>query len=142
MNTTEVAELLGTEPRRLRQFLRSSASSFVAVGSSSRYDFTDRDLPTLRKRFGEWTRGARTTPPANGNKPKLPKPAAPAQPTQRQVDMAVWVEEEEQHGPIVLPDLRDPVVRAEVRRVAREQEERLMLQLMAAGLHITQLGDR
>lgn len=142
MNTTEVAELLGTEPRRLRQFLRSTASTFVAVGSSSRYDFTDRDIPTLRKRFGEWSRGARTTPATNGHKPKAPKPAAPAQPTQREVDVAVWIEEEEEHGPIVLPDLRDPAVRAAVRRVAREQEERLMLKLMAVGLHITQLGDR
>lgn len=38
-----------------------------------------------------------------------------------------------------LPDIRDPRVRARVRRIAREQEDRLELQLLAVGLHITQI---
>jgi hypothetical protein len=44
MDTSEVAEKLGTTPRILRQFLRSPSSTFVAVGSGSRYDFTAKDL--------------------------------------------------------------------------------------------------
>ena len=50
-------------------------------------------------------------------------------------DEAVWAEE----GPITLPDIRNARVRAEVRRVAREQDLQLRRLLLAAGLHVTQM---
>lgn len=129
MDTNQVADKLGTTPRRLRQFLRSQGSTFQAVGSGARYEFTDRDLPTLNSRFHEW----------NGSK------AAPMQlitVTERRSDDAkdrkVWDEE----GPIVLEDIRIPKVRERVRRIAAEQEARLDMRLLAAGLHITQMRVR
>ncbi len=50
-------------------------------------------------------------------------------------DQAVWAEE----GPIDLPDIRNPRVRAEVRRLAEAQSLRLETRLLAAGLHVTQM---
>ena len=55
MDTKDVAQRIGTTPRTLRQFLRSAYSTFVPVGSGARYDFTERELPTISKRFREWT---------------------------------------------------------------------------------------
>jgi hypothetical protein len=59
--------------------------------------------------------------------------------SQEQIDQRVWQEEEASgafNGHI--PDIRDPKVRAEVRRIAAEQERRLEERLIAAGLHVLQ----
>jgi hypothetical protein len=47
----------------------------------------------------------------------------------------VWFEE----GPIRIEDIRDPRVRARVKRDAQAAEMRLMLLLLAKGMHVTQL---
>jgi hypothetical protein len=134
MDTTSVAEHLGTTPRKLRAFLRSEGSTFAAVGSGARYDFTDADLPALRSRWAAWT-GTRVPTPA-------PSPVRPAGANsaghQAARDRAVWDEE----GPIVLADIRDPAVRAVVRARAKAEEARLDALLLAAGLHITQMRVR
>jgi hypothetical protein len=132
MDTREVAEHLGTTPRVFRQFLRSPISTYVAVGSGARYDFTERDLPTIKKRFAEWNTEGKPKPEGERKAPVVK--ATPVSP----VDEEVWADE----GPIVLEDIRDPRVRARVKRDARAAEERLELILIAAGLHISQLGDR
>lgn len=139
MDTTEVAGVIGTTPRILRQFLRSPMSTFVAVGSGARYDFTDKDLSTLKRRFSEWQGAGKPRPDsAKKAKPKADaKPRAKAD-VQRERDLAEWAEE----GPVSLDDIRDPKVRARVKANARAAEDRLELRLMATGLHITQLGDR
>lgn len=121
MDTKTVAELIGTTPRVLRRFLRDKGSTFTAVGSNARYDFTDRDLPTIRTRFNAW-QGCTSAP--------LPVVIIP------QPDPPVC----DDGDACVLEDIRDPCVRARVRRIAQEQEDRLDLMLMAAGLHITQLA--
>lgn len=142
MDTTEVAEKLGTTPRLLRQFLRSDYSTFQAVGSGARYDFTNKDLPSLEKRFGEWRKDGKPRPNDSAPKPKAtntPKASAtPKDEKQRLADRQVWAEE----GPVVLEDIRDPRVRARVKADARAAEERLMMRLAAQGLHLFQLGDR
>ncbi|MEV7329578.1 hypothetical protein [Micromonospora sp. NPDC093244] len=133
MNTAEVAEALGTTPRTLRQFLRSPSSPVKAVGSGVPYKFSESDLPTLRQRFADWNWTG---------KPKAKTTRVNARPQrkdgtcdqERQRDEAVWAED----GPVVLEDLDDPEVRAKVRRIAAEQEARLELRLLAAGLHISQ----
>lgn len=135
MDTTEVAEKLGTTPRVLRQFLRSDHSTFVAVGSGARYDFNDRDFPTLQKRFGEW-QGAGKPKPEGSKKTKSPSKAKA--PTQLIKDSQEW----EAEGPVVIEDIRDPRVRARVKRAAAAAEAELMMLLLSKGLHITQLGDR
>lgn len=136
MNSAEVAEALGTTPKTLRAFLRSPSSTFVAVGSGARYEFTESDLPTLKKKFTEWKGSGK--PKATTPKRKTPKPRVSAEDRRAIKDQEVWVEE----GPIKLDDLRDPRVRARVRAQADAAEERLALLLLSKGLHITQLGDR
>lgn len=50
----QVATLLGTEAKTLRQFLRSDASTFEAVGSGGRYEFTEADVPKIKTEFEAW----------------------------------------------------------------------------------------
>jgi hypothetical protein len=143
MNTKEVADAIGTSARTLRQFLRSPSSTFVAVGSGARYEFTEDELPTLRKRFAEWSGNGKPKALSdrrkgtNGTPPVSRQRSTPSDRLQR--DQEVWAEEGEV---IVIPDIRDPRVRARVRAEAEAQEDRLNMLLMRAGLHITQLGDR
>lgn len=140
MDTSEVAEYLNTTPRLLRAFLRSPISTYAAVGSGSRYEFTSRDLPTIEKRFNEW-KGAGKPKPSTA--PKTPNTKARAAASQAQQDTRVWDDEESlDDGVPELEDIRDPRVRARVRRAADDAENRLALLLLAKGLHITQLGDR
>jgi DNA-binding transcriptional MerR regulator len=138
MDTAEAAEKLGTTPRVLRQFLRSGHSTFAPVGSGARYDFTEKDLKTLERRFAAWNADGKPRPD-NAKKPKTRSGAKSTKADrQRLRDEQEWAEE----GPVTLEDIRDPRVRARVQADARAAEDRLMLRLMAAGLHITQLGDR
>jgi hypothetical protein len=134
MDTKTVAEAIGTTPRVLRQFLRSGDSTFVAVGSGARYEFTEADIPTLVKRFSLWQGAGKP-------KPKTPTPVPVVQQAKaaeiRKRDEAEWAEE----GPVSLEDIRNPRVRARVKRDAQAAEARLMVLLMAKGLHITQRGN-
>lgn len=142
MDTTEAAKRLGTTPRQLRQFLRSRSSTFVAVGSGSRYDFTEQDVPTLERRFSEWqATGKKKAGTVKVTKPKATTPPilAPMRkraPSKR--DVETWKEE----GTVKIEDIRNPRVRARVTADARAAEDRLTLLLLAKGLHISQLGDR
>jgi DNA-binding transcriptional MerR regulator len=133
MDTNEVAEAIGTNARTLRQFLRSGTSTYVAVGSGARYDFTEADLPTLTKRFSEWKGGGK--PSTTAKKKTQRKSKAEIQRTR---DEAEWEDE----GMVELQDIRDPRVRRRVLADAAAAEARLEVLLMARGLHVTQLGDR
>lgn len=134
MDTSEAAARLGTTPRILRQFLRSAVSTFVAVGSGSRYDFTETDLVTLQRRFSDWRTGDRSAAP----KKTTPTPKSPRKrPEVSREDRKVWEEE----GPVVVPDIRNPRIRARVLAEARAAEQRLTLLLMSQGMHVSQLGD-
>lgn len=135
LDTRAVAEYLNTTPKTLRQFLRSPQSTFTAVGSSSRYEFTQRDLPTIQKRFSEWSAGRS---PVVVTPTRAPRVVHLAERRTVDRDRAVWDEE----GPITLADLRDPRVRAQVRAIAQEQERRLDEMLLAVGLHVTQMMAR
>jgi hypothetical protein len=108
-------------------------STFVAVGSGSRYEFTERDLPTLRKRFAEW-QGAGRPKPADAT----PKTAPRKTKTSKTTDAKVWADEETAERIPVLEDIRDPRVRARVQAAARAAEDRLNMLLLAHGVHISQ----
>lgn len=136
MDTKEVASALGTTPRVFRQFLRSPMSTFQAVGSGARYEFTERDLPTLEKRFAEW-QGAGKPRPDNVNTP-TPSVKPSRSETNKIQDELVWAEED----PVVLDDIRDPKIRARVRRNAQAAEDRLTMLLLAKGMHISQLNNK
>lgn len=74
MNTREVAELLGTTPKTLRAFLRADRR-YNNVGSADRYEFTRRQIPTLKRHFTAWAGGralATTKPDIDGRRPIPP----------------------------------------------------------------------
>jgi hypothetical protein len=133
MDTGEVAEAVGTTPRILRQFLRSRMSTFVSVGSGSRYEFEDRDLPTIIARFADWSKAGKPKAMVPAVKKRKPSKAI----VQKAKDKAMWEEE----GHVELEDIRDPRVRRRVRQAAREAEQRLEMLLMSKGMHVSQRGD-
>lgn len=136
MDTKEVAGQIGTTPRLLRQFLRSPHSTFVPVGSGGRYDFTERELPTIAQRFGQWQAAGKPRPAAKTDtKPKATRASAREKQIER--DRAVWSEE----GQVQLEDIRDPRVRARVKADAEAAENRLMELLIAKGFHVSQSGN-
>lgn len=138
MDTTQVATSLGTTPRTLRSFLRSNSSTFIAVGSGSRYEFTESDIPTLQRRFDEWRKGPRAAKTPRASRP-VPQPIIPApkrQPSRK--DVEVWKEE----GPVIIEDIRKPHVRARVLAEARRAEAALGMLLMSKGVHISQRGNQ
>lgn len=53
----QVATILGTEAKTLRQFFRSPASTIEAVGSGGRYEFNEADVPKIKEEFEAWKAG-------------------------------------------------------------------------------------
>lgn len=137
MNSREVADRLGTDARTLRRFLRDPKSTFQAVGSGGRYEFTENDLPALEKRFKVWLEGQAPKPRTEPTAVVTVVPRA-SRKTQEERDREVWAEE----GTVFIPDIRDPGVRARVQLEAQERARRLDERLLAAGLHISQWRDR
>jgi hypothetical protein len=135
MDTRAVADQLGTDPKTLRRFLRSSASSVTPVGSGGRYAFTNDQLPTMRREFDGWTASQADKPVAvTSSRKTSPKTKR----TQADRDAEVWAEE----GDVVMPDIRIPAVRRAVRMAAAARVERLEALLRERGLHISQSRDR
>lgn len=114
-----VASELGTEPRTLRRFLRDDPT-YRNAGSGGRYAFTEKDLPTLRKRFGKWQDGVEARRAKRDTTGLVNRQATPEE-----------------------PDVIDiPKCTPSLRRREREQVERLEARLRECGLHVTQLKDR
>jgi hypothetical protein len=131
MDTQQAADKIGTTPRRLRQFLRSKKSTYAAVGSTSRYDFEETEIPELERRFKRWADGK--VQPTPRHEAVTVKAA-----TRDERDREVWAAETFAGALPMLDDLRDPGVLKRVRRIAAEQEARLNQLLLAKGLHISQ----
>lgn len=53
----QVATILGTEAKTLRQFFRSPASTVEAVGSGGRYEFREEDIDKIKSEFDAWKAG-------------------------------------------------------------------------------------
>lgn len=95
----QVATRCGTDPKTMRKFFRSKASTVEPVGQGGRYEFDGDDLPQIKAEFEAWTKGTKAGPaagkgPKSQSKPK-PKAAAPA---------VVEVEEDDEE----LDDLEGP----------------------------------
>ena len=62
LTTTEVADKVGTDARKLRKFLRDF-DAIESPGRGGRYDFSDAELEELKAAYEEWaaihTRGAK-----------------------------------------------------------------------------------
>lgn len=121
MNTREVAEKLGTDPRRLRRFLRSD-NTYRNAGQGGRYEFTDKDLPTLKKRFAAWDETASKSKATEAPKRRGPR-EVPAMPVEVAVKKLTASERKR----------RD--------RLSRERVDRLEAALKAKGLHVSQRRD-
>lgn len=74
----QVATILGTEAKTLRQFFRSEASTTEAVGSGGRYEFLETDIEKIKEEFVAWkaAHAARGTKRGAG---KSTKAAAPVE---------------------------------------------------------------
>jgi predicted transcriptional regulator len=72
LTTKEVADKLGTTPRRLRRFLRAERHG---VGTGKRYEFTAPAIATLKKAFSAWDKA---NAPTKSEGSPIPEPATPA----------------------------------------------------------------
>jgi hypothetical protein len=127
MDSQAVASAVGTDPRTLRRFLRSDASSVTPVGSGGRYVFDEADMPTIKAEFATWSAGvvAKPTP--------TPKVRARVPRSPRSRDEAIWADE----GDVVLPDISNPAILRSVRASEAAREQRLVALMMQAGLTTT-----
>lgn len=156
LSTADIATELGTTARTLRQFLRSSASTYTAVGSGARYEFTDSDLPTLRNRFLAWNTKGKVVSMTDDTKRNdeaapskragyvNPKRKALRAMSQQDRDELVWMEEEDElGGPVEVPNvLTNRAAREQAWKVGRERAERLNARLLELGIHVSQQGRR
>lgn len=53
----QIATRIGTDPKTLRKFFRSPASTVEPVGQGGRYEFDASDLPKIREEFERWKNG-------------------------------------------------------------------------------------
>lgn len=127
MNTREVAEKLDTDPKRLRRFLRADPT-YRNAGQGGHYEFTDKDLPTLRKRFDAWlaktvtkTAAASSKSSKTSRRRKTKAKEIPPMPVDIATKRRLTPKEREER------DLR-----------SRQRVDRLEERLKAAGLHISQ----
>lgn len=77
LTTADIADSLGTTPRALRKFLRSSASPYEPVGQGARYNISSEDLVELKELFETWVArpGSRSTSTTSSPKaPRKPRP--------------------------------------------------------------------
>lgn len=115
-----VAAELDTDPRTLRRFLRDDVT-YKNAGAGGRYAFTERDMTTLKKRFGAWQAGVESRRAKRNTTGLINRTRTPD----------------------VEPDvILIPKCTPELRRREREQVERLDARLRECGLHVSQMKDR
>jgi len=54
LGAKEVAALVGTDAKQLRQFFRSGKSTFEAVGAGGRYEFKESDVAKIKAEYEAW----------------------------------------------------------------------------------------
>lgn len=124
MNTREMADKLGTDPKRLRRFLRADPT-YRNAGQGGRYEFAERDVATLRKRFDVWLE---KTIKAAAEKTA----AAPRRSRGEIQPMPARIAN--------VPAARLTRSQREERdRISKERVDRLESRLIAAGLHVSQM---
>lgn len=78
----QVAQMVNTDPKTLRAFFRSPASTTEPVGSGGRYEFLEGDIDKIKKEFAAWAanKGTRGRPTADGTpKKRAAKKELPAE---------------------------------------------------------------
>lgn len=72
----QVAQLVGTDPKTLRAFFRSPASTIEPVGSGGRYEFLEGDIDQIKKEFAAWAENkVKRGRPSEGGAPKKSRTA-------------------------------------------------------------------
>lgn len=120
MNTKQVAAELKTDARVLRRFLRADAS-YRNAGPGGRYEFTEKDMPALQKRFNAWVSENATRPRRSSQAVREDDDTMPASILGRKLTRTERTQ-------------RDAISRARV--------DRLEAALRASGLHIRQIRER
>ena len=120
LSTGTVSTRLNTTARTLRRFLRDDPT-YRNAGSGGRYQFTERDMTTLEKRFADWERGVESRRAKRDTSGLQNKPATPS------------VEPET----IVIPKCTP-----ELRRKERAQIDALEARLRECGLSVAQMRRR
>jgi hypothetical protein len=118
MDVKRAAEALDTDPKRLRQFLRSDAK-YKSPGAGGRYDLSGFSVDELREAYDLWA------------KVSTPRTARVEPETTDDAD------EHDESPPLPVGASRDEVRAHAAQRVARLEEK-----LRANGLHLSQLKDR
>lgn len=129
MKSSEAAAKLGTTAKELRRFLRADPSyTNAAHTTSGRYSFTDQEFVILERRFSAWKnknagrkRSVVVSPDSGSVERRSRRTDAPGLPTEI-ARRRLYASERER-----------------VRRLSNERVDRLEQQLLAAGLHISQM---
>lgn len=119
MNTREMAEAVGTDPKTLRAFLRAS-DDYNNVGSGAQYKFTKSQIRPMKKKFDAWL-AARDE--AKNNRP-APKPRK--------------VKGDDDGLPVETLTRRSRAAKEKAAQISRERAARLEAALRATGKHISQ----
>lgn len=122
MNTRQAAEALGTDSKRLRRFLRADPT-YRNAGQGGRYEFAEKDLTTLKKRFDAWVVKTAKSEPTR----------APRRRGNREIPAM---------DESILGRALTSTEREERDKRSRERVDRLEERLRAAGLHVSQARDR
>lgn len=127
MNTRQMADKLETDPKRLRRFLRADPT-YRNAGQGGRYEFDDKDVATLKKRFSAWLEktakdAAAKAKPTGPRRVKGEIPPMPANIANVPAGRLTKAQREE----------RD--------QLSRQRVDRLEARLMAAGMHVSQRAD-
>jgi len=69
LTTREVAEIVGTDPRSLRKFLRAS-EEWANAGKGKRYAFTATDAKAMTPQFAKWAEAIARAPKGEGKAAK------------------------------------------------------------------------
>jgi DNA-binding transcriptional MerR regulator len=126
VNTKQMADKIGTDTRTLRRFIRQDPT-YKNAGSGGRYEFTDKDIPTLKDRFTKWRDGAEE----KVSKTRSKKPSN----VEKFVDQDTPM-------PVSMLGRRMTRSQREARDAAsRARVDRLEERLRASGKHISQYTD-
>ena len=113
----QVATMIGTDAKTLRQFFRSGASSFKPVGSGGRYEFAESDVPKIKEEFDKWkaghaSRGQKRAEGSTSTRKRAPKGKA--------VEVVDEVDEVED---LEIEELEDPELEDEELELDDEEED-------------------
>lgn len=114
MHVKRASEIVGIEPKALRDFIRKNPSLITPVGGGRTYDLTLDQVELLKTAYWEGVETTTTT--------------------------AQWADGGDHHG-LPLTALHDPSMRDQFDQLRRERRARLDVLLRASGQSVPQMTD-